>query len=760
MQGDGAANEGSASDVRRRKLLAELRRKLKRNNNETDTDDGTSDDDMLAPEKKSKSMCGNKLAVKLQRAIELGWLHEGQQVRKQTGGGTRKISVAKNADGKVIIEHGKKLFFPDGVSKRGIKLEDVDLALCDFSMNETSPSLTVGESYEKEKPSGILRWYLSTTWKASIKGNTKTLQLKPASAVAQKCKSESISSTHVQGSPPSDPPKLRTAQPTVKETTDLQIIVPDILSAPSAEHGVSPPTFPAQDIINPSEDLDDYGFPMNRLFPVLKGEVCLSCEPLDISYFKDVESVYSGNISRVTANSRSQCIYSATDDDGNPIDPDVVYDPLQNGYQVAEISKGNRSFVTCKSSLAPNSDSEGPGVLIYEFPSKTTAESSDPYLILHHPDEVWGFEEGKLILAVVSQNHNADVCFQWFCDNQPIHCGGCLLQVDKPGSYNCVVKTFIQQDGGERQEITMLSNTVQVVKISGSSTAVKPVGTKKSGLQKIEASDISCDFQKAINHGSFGEVFRGKFKEVVVAVKRIKLTRGKRPEKLLLKEANIHQQIEHKNIVKFMGAYMDPCYVFIVTEFVEGQNMEDMIYLHDDQVDMPHKKASVAVGVLEGVAYLHEHDPQIIHQDIKPANILLDKYLNPKLCDLGLAKVRSFGVASTTTGVFSAGTPEYMSPETLLENKKSSAASDMWSVGLTLIEWFSGRDPWDLQDQEEEPVMYIRNCMRKQEVPPVLKMNKFPLLLPCLKYDPTDRPSARILLRQFQCPSCSNTMLK
>ncbi|PIK43971.1 hypothetical protein BSL78_19174 [Apostichopus japonicus] len=162
----------------------------------------------------------------------------------------------------------------------------------------------------------------------------------------------------------------------------------------------------------------------------------------------------------------------------------------------------------------------------------------------------------------------------------------------------------------------------------------------------------------------------------------------------------------------------------------------------------------MSLGVLEGVAYLHEHDPQIIHQDIKPANILLDRYLNPKLCDLGIAKARSFGVASTTMGVYAAGTPEYMSPETLLDNKKGTAASDIWSLGLTLTEWFSGRDPWNLQDQEEEPVTYIRDCMRKQKMPQVLNICKFPLLLPCLKYDPADRPIARNVLRQFQCPSC------
>ena len=75
---------------------------------------------------------------------------------------------------------------------------------------------------------------------------------------------------------------------------------------------------------------------------------------LNISYFKEIESAYSGKTSRITAYSMSQSIYSSTDEDGNPQDPHQLYDPLLNGYHINEISKGENCFLN----LVPDCDNE------------------------------------------------------------------------------------------------------------------------------------------------------------------------------------------------------------------------------------------------------------------------------------------------------------------------------------------------------------------------------------------------------------------
>ncbi len=105
-----------------------------------------------------KSMIGNKNAYKDTRRIELGWIHNGKQVRTKCGGGTRKLSVPKNAGYDDLIKLGKELFFPQGQSKKGPEVSFV-FKIFDFQECEMPHDVTVGELYESVKL-GILRFYL------------------------------------------------------------------------------------------------------------------------------------------------------------------------------------------------------------------------------------------------------------------------------------------------------------------------------------------------------------------------------------------------------------------------------------------------------------------------------------------------------------------------------------------------------------------------------------------------------------------------
>lgn len=367
-----------ASDVKRQNLLAELRRKVKRTNNKAADSgmDAPLDEGMDPPADKSRSgvMRGNKIATKPQRFIEIGWMHEGIQVRKQTGGGTRKIEIRKEANTDVIIEEAKKLFFPDGISRRGIRLEDVDCDLCDFSLNATKKEDTVGDMYDRTK-CGILRWYLSTTFKDRSRATQR-----PPTAASQHSKQPEASN---------EPEAMRDEGNTMSP-----------LNVEQAKQDVEDP----------------------HLYPVINGEVMASQEPLNISYLKTTVSPFTNKCSRITASSRSEIILSSFDEDGQPTDPSIC-DPLRLGYVVSEIYKGGNIFVR-----------EGPSPLVYEFPCSAAAINPDPYLILHQPHEVWGMEEGNLVLAVISQHHGEEgVSFEWFRDNQSVYSAGCLLTVTSPG---------------------------------------------------------------------------------------------------------------------------------------------------------------------------------------------------------------------------------------------------------------------------------------------------------------------------------------
>ena len=151
---------------------------------------------------------------------------------------------------------------------------------------------------------------------------------------------------------------------------------------------------------------------------------------------------------------------------GEVDDPDQPFDPLMNGFSVGEISKGNGKRCFVRRSTNTPDDSVQADSTMYEFPLSTEATSADELLILHQPSEVWGYEEGKLILGVVSPNHNNDaVLYEWFRDGECVYSGGCILVVEQPGYYHCRVKVNLSIGGKEAEEFVRDSGTVQVVRM-------------------------------------------------------------------------------------------------------------------------------------------------------------------------------------------------------------------------------------------------------------------------------------------------------
>lgn len=89
-------------------------------------------------------LCTNKRAMKTQKKIEIGWLHDRKMVRKRNGGGTRVIDVSKTATAKDILAQAKMLFFPNEESKQG-KWEDFSHSIVDFQEAHLDEHISVGE---------------------------------------------------------------------------------------------------------------------------------------------------------------------------------------------------------------------------------------------------------------------------------------------------------------------------------------------------------------------------------------------------------------------------------------------------------------------------------------------------------------------------------------------------------------------------------------------------------------------------------------
>ncbi len=148
-------NGNQVKQSRKRSLLEKLRKKMKLGHASNFSEDAGEKEECGSTR---KSMIGNKNAYKDTRRIELGWIHNGKQVRTKCGGGTRKLSVPKNAGYDDLIKLGKELFFPQGQSKKGPEVS-FGFKIFDFQECEMPHDVTVGELYESVKL-GILRFYL------------------------------------------------------------------------------------------------------------------------------------------------------------------------------------------------------------------------------------------------------------------------------------------------------------------------------------------------------------------------------------------------------------------------------------------------------------------------------------------------------------------------------------------------------------------------------------------------------------------------
>lgn len=140
--------------------------------------------------------------------------------------------------------------------------------------------------------------------------------------------------------------------------------------------------------------------------------------------------------------------------------------------------------------------------------------------------------------------------------------------------------------------------------------------------------------------------------------------------------------------------------------------------------------------VSSGLAYLHEHTPQIIHQDIKPANVLIDDNGNYAITDFGISA--ELGGADVESEDETGGTFAYMAPERFTEGTPPMPESDIWALGATLYELITGDAPYG-NDGGSKQNKGTHVPPIKQSIPDAVKE----LIYSCLAFEPKERPTAR-----------------
>ncbi|KAE8680899.1 Cysteine-rich receptor-like protein kinase 42 [Hibiscus syriacus] len=216
-----------------------------------------------------------------------------------------------------------------------------------------------------------------------------------------------------------------------------------------------------------------------------------------------------------------------------------------------------------------------------------------------------------------------------------------------------------------------------------------------SGLKfKYETLEKATDYfspSRKLGQGGAGSVFMGILPDgKTVAVKRL-IYNTRQWVDDFFNEVNLISRIEHKNLVKLLGASIEGPESLLIYEYVPNKSLDQFIFDEEKSKLLNWKQRfDIIAGTAEGLAHLHgEGSPvRIIHRDIKCSNILLDENLNPKIADFGLVRCLATEKSHLSTGI--AGTLGYMAPEYLIRGQLSEKA-DVYSFGVLVLEIVCGK---------------------------------------------------------------------
>lgn len=241
------------------------------------------------------------------------------------------------------------------------------------------------------------------------------------------------------------------------------------------------------------------------------------------------------------------------------------------------------------------------------------------------------------------------------------------------------------------------------------SEAVKTRPTKHESSREWELNFESLQILRPIGEGSFGRVYAATLAGEPVAVKILIDPSAARPDDIhdvdtvmgasstvlskLYEEVDIMKKVSHPNVIRFVGVCTyPPC---IVTELCARGSLADVL---NTALKSPEaaaelgwrRRLAIAIDAADGLAYLHQQEPPVVHRDLKSANLLINENWQAKVSDFNLSKILD---ASTRSTSLAAMNPRWLAPETL-NGERASPACDVFALGVVMWELMTCEVPW------------------------------------------------------------------
>lgn len=220
-------------------------------------------------------------------------------------------------------------------------------------------------------------------------------------------------------------------------------------------------------------------------------------------------------------------------------------------------------------------------------------------------------------------------------------------------------------------------------------------------LRQIKAATNNFDSANKIGEGGFGPVYKGVLSDgTIIAVKQLS-AKSKQGNREFVNEIGMISALQHPNLVKLYGCCIEGNQLLLIYEYLENNSLARALFGREEQrlnLDWKTRK-KICIGIAKGLAYLHEESRlKIVHRDIKATNVLLDKDLNAKISDFGLAKLDEDENTHISTRI--AGTVGYMAPEYAMRGYLTDKA-DVYSFGIVALEIVSGKSNTNYRPKEE-----------------------------------------------------------